>query len=239
MDDLGVAEIARATASVATSQTAPAEPLAQRPQNAVTALVHLYRGELGRLTAYRSRLDTPTKAISSSALVSTFALGTEERTHVAFLFLMFINSFFLQLEARRFLSYDVSRQRVQLMERNFLPELLGQPVDGHWIDELLSMLRTPHPSVNYLGAIGWRLRRSYLWIYIAVLLTWLGKLHTSLSGDAHTDLIARAAIGSIPGWLVCAVVAVLYVALIGTAIGTRQHISQATAPRQVLVAQRA
>lgn len=207
---------------------------APRSQTAVNALVHLYRGELGRLTAYRSRMDTPTNwAISSAAVVTTFALGTVDRTHAAFLFLMFLTTFFLQLEARRFLSYDVSRQRVLLLERYFFPELMGAPVDTAWPDRLVSALQNPCPSVNWIEAVGWRLRRSYLWLYAAILLAWLGKLHTSVSGEAHSDLVQRAAIGAIPGEAVFAVVIVVYLALVAMALLTQHRDPPLEERRQV------
>ena len=57
------------------AQAAP-DGAASLSATAANALIHLYRGELGRLTAYRARLDTTTSwAISASALVTTLAFG--------------------------------------------------------------------------------------------------------------------------------------------------------------------
>ena len=183
-----------------------------RSTNAVNALIHLYRAEVGRMTAYRSRLDTTTNwAITSSAVVATFALGDPEITHAALLFLMVLNYFFLLLEARRFRHYEASRQRVQLMERSFYPEVLERDVNPGWIDPLLETLRDPRPPVSRLVAVGWRLRRNYLWIYAGVFLTWLAKL--DIFGGTGVDLggvVSRAAIGSVPGWVVCGVIAGFY-----------------------------
>src|SRR5438477_5310438 len=79
---------------------------------ALNAIVHLYRAEVGRMTAYRQRLDTTTNwAITSSALVTTFSLGNPTIPHAAFLFLMFVNGFFLIVEARRFRVYEAARYR--------------------------------------------------------------------------------------------------------------------------------
>src|SRR5690349_959728 len=145
----------------------------------MTALVHLYRAEVGRMTAYRQRLDTTTNwAITSSALVTTFSLGNPMIPHEAFLFLMFVNGFFLIIEARRFRVYEAARYRVLLMERYFYPEVLGEGSPRDWRPALVEALRTPYsyPPVSLLAAIGWRLRRNYLWIYLAVLLTWIAKL---------------------------------------------------------------
>lgn len=178
--------------------------------NAVNALIHLYRAEMGRMTAYRARLDTTTNwAITTSALVATFALGNETQPHTAFVFLMGINYFFLHLEARRFGAYEGSRRRVRLLERYFYPQVLGDAVDPRWTAYLLTVLQRPvYPTVGLLTAVSWRLRRVYLWIYAGVLLAWLYKL--DVSDWIHLDFAARAAVGSIPGWLICIGVAALY-----------------------------
>ena len=59
----------------------PREPLSV---GGLTAVVHLYRAEVGRMTAYRQRLDTTTNwAITSSTLVATFSLGNTAIPHAA------------------------------------------------------------------------------------------------------------------------------------------------------------
>ena len=169
------------------------------------------------MTSSRQRLDTTTSwAITSSALVTTFTLGNTQISHAAILFLIFLNSFFLQVEARRFCAYEAGRYRVLLLERWFYAEILGETVDPQWTRSLIRALRTHYPRVSLAGALGWRLRRNYLWMYLTVLLVWLGKL--ALSGGAMTnvrvDLAERASVGSIPGVVVWAVVTLFYVWLI-------------------------
>src|SRR4051812_47064524 len=81
--------IALPTDQISASAT---EPLSAGAQQAV---IHLYRAEVGRMVAYRQRLDTTTNwAITSSALVTTFSMGNPLIPHAAFLFLMFVNLFF-------------------------------------------------------------------------------------------------------------------------------------------------
>ena len=186
--------------------------------NAVNALIHLYRAEVGRMTAYRQRLDTTTNwGITSSALVTTFALGNNQISHAAFLFLMFINLFFLLVEARRFRVYEAARFRVLILEHYFYPEVLGEGVPPRWVDSLLDSLKTPfsYPSVGVLGAMGWRLRRNYLWIYLIVLITWVAKLNLEYGpldpNQPLVDLLQRASIGSLPGPLVWLGVVLFYV----------------------------
>src|SRR5437588_6248289 len=202
----------------------------------LNALVHFYRAEVGRMTAYRQRLDTTTNwAITSSALVTTFSLGNAAIPHAAFLFLMLINVFFLIVEARRFRVYEAARYRVLLLEHYFYPEVLGEGSPRDWRRALIEALRTPYsyPPVGMLGAVGWRLRRNYLWIYAAVLLTWIAKLE--IAGGGATDLIAGANIGRLPGSVVWALVVASYFGLIAVAmLAKRSYPMGSEAARAVL-----
>jgi uncharacterized membrane protein len=196
---------------------ASAPALTARANDAVNALIHLYRAEASGMTASRQRLDTTTSwAITSSALVITFTLGNAQISHAAILFLIFLNFFFLHLEARRFGAYEISRYRVVLLERWFYADILGAAVDSAWVRQLVHCLRTRHPRVSFPGALGWRLRRNYLWMYLAVLLVWMSKL--ALSGgpmaNPSVELARRATVGSVPGVVVWAVVTAFYVWLI-------------------------
>jgi len=133
---------------------------------------------------------------------------------------MFIDYFFLHLEARRFQSYETSRYRVQLLERTFYPSALGARIDYPWVDQTIDVLGGPGMRVSYLGAVGWRLRRTYLWIFLAIFLAWASKL--DVAGWSNLDFISRAAVGSVPGWLVWLVVVGLYGWLIGLAAFARR-----------------
>jgi uncharacterized membrane protein len=188
---------------------------------AVTALVHLYRAESSGMISSRQRLDTTTSwAITSSALVSTFTLGNAQISHAAILFLIFLNFFFLHVEARRFCIYEAGRYRVLLLERWFYAEVLGEPVDPHWIHVLIRSLRTHHPRVSFAGALGWRLKRNYLWMYLIVFLVWVGKIALSARSmtNIHVDLVERANVGAIPGVVVWTLVTLFYAWLILLAV---------------------
>lgn len=213
-------------------QERPADPKqlppAAQSAHALNALVHLYRAEVGRLTAYRQRLDTTTSwAISSTALVGTIAFGSQAVPHAAFVFLMFLTYFFLHLEARRFRYYEISRDRVQIMERFFYPEILGYQFqrDPHWEDRLIESLRTIRKRPGRVAAIGWRLRRTYYGIYVAVFFAWLLRLHVEGGPTwSFTGLVDRAAIGAIPGTVVFTLVVALYLVLtVCTAVAGRLY----------------
>jgi uncharacterized membrane protein len=135
-----------------------------RPSDATSALIHLYRAEVGRLTAYRVRLDTTTNwAITTSALVISFTLANRS---------------------------DPAR---------------GDPLAD------VEAMRNPGETVNFLGALGWRLRRNYLWIYTAVVLAWIGKLYLEVGPAASVEMLASSAgLGPFPGVVVAALVALFY-----------------------------
>jgi uncharacterized membrane protein len=112
---------------------------------------------------------------------------------------------------------------VQLLERFFYPEVLGEPVDPGWTHQLLEALRSPTLTVNRLGALGWRLRRNYLWIYTAAVVTWVGKLY--ISGQptlSPEELAGRAAIGPVPGWPIVVLIGLLYTCLLGIGLGAKR-----------------
>ena len=193
--------------------------------NRVNALIHLYRAEVGRMTAYRGRLDTTTNwAITTSGLVGTFALGNPEVSHAAFLFLMLLVYFFLLLEGRRLRHYEACRVRVQLLEHTFYPEVLGREAEAGWVDRVLDLYHRPAAPVGRYDAIGWRLRRNYLWIFLIILFTWVAKLDVSggWTMDAM-ELVSRASVGSVPGWLVCGLVAGFYAWLVFLTARAHRH----------------
>ncbi|WP_309572980.1 DUF2270 domain-containing protein [Deinococcus sp.] len=190
--------------------------------NSANALIHLYRAEVGKMTAYRQRLDMTTNwSVVTTAGLASFALGDVNNSHATFLFAMFMNFFFLRLEARRFRSFEIAHHRVRIMERFFYPAMLGDNVDPGWHQLLLAELARPRSPMSRSDAMGWRLSRNYLWIYAAVLLAWFAKLDLGQPKGwvlEFPDAFTLADIGSFPGWLVFLGVGVFYVYLIGLAL---------------------
>jgi uncharacterized membrane protein len=106
------------------------------------------------------------------------------------------------------------------LERGFYPAILHQEDDPRWLEQLLLALRDPKPPLSQLQSMGWRLRRNYLWIYLVVLLTWLGTLDLAGGPPAGPQaFVARAALGSVPGWLVLGLVIAFYGWLLVLAFG--------------------
>jgi uncharacterized membrane protein len=204
-----------------------------RDSNETNSLIHLYRGELGRMTLYRVRLDTTTNwAVVTTAGIVTFALGNAAVPHAVFLFAMLLTLFFLNLEARRFRFYETSHRRVRLLERGFYTEVLGGQPEVGWEAVLLQNLQRPESPVSQLGALGWRLRRTYLWVYLALLVAWWGKL-TVMQPDTDTprdtslgleSALAAATVGALPGAAVVLLVSLFYLLLLLTAVvGSRRY----------------
>jgi uncharacterized membrane protein len=174
-----------------------------------TALIHLYRGELGRMTVYRTRLDTTTNwAVGTSAALTTFSLGQERAPHFVFLLAVFLDLIFLWMEIRRFRFYELIRQRVRLLELGFYAVVLGKPAREGWEEALWKSLEVPQSPINRMQAASVRLRRNYLWLFIAVYLGWLVKL-----SFGHEGMVASAAVGILPGALVLGISGVILLAL--------------------------
>lgn len=190
--------------------------------NTANALIHLYRAEVGKMTAWRQRLDMTTNwSVVTSAGLASFALGDQSNSHATFLFAMFMNYFFLRLEARRFRTYEIAHHRVRIMERFFYPAMLGDKVDPGWHQLLLAELSKPRSPMSRNDALGWRLGRNYLWIYAAVLLAWIAKLDLGQPKGyvlSFPDAFSLADIGNFPGWVVFAIVSVFYSYLIWLAL---------------------
>lgn len=195
-----------------------------------TALVHLYRAEVGRAVSWRARLDVTTNwAVVTIGAGMTFALGDPElQRHVVILLTSVLMTFFLILEARRYRHYDLWQHRVHLLERAYyapLLELSAQP-EGEWRRELAEDMREPRYHISFIEALGWRLRRNYMVLYLANLVIWLVKigLHPEPLA-APGQLVERAAVGPLPGWLMLLAGLLYHAALVGIVLYTRRRLA--------------
>src|SRR4051812_46087045 len=115
------------------------EPTGTKPifdQGYVNAMSHFYRGELGRIMSWRSRLDTTTTwAITTTTTIFTFAFSFKTMPHIIFFFNILIVSIMLWIEARRYRFYDAFRARVRMLEAHFLVPMIlqnTQMLQGEW-----------------------------------------------------------------------------------------------------------
>jgi len=172
-----------------------------------TAMSHFYRGEVQRSNVWRTRLDTTTYwAVFTSAATLSFAFSSASNPH----FLIPINSIlvtiFLVMEARRYRYYEIWASRVRVIETGYLAQMLAPesvPRDQEWASHLASDLLTPHFTISQWEAIGRRLRRNYIWIFMLLALSWNLKVYLYPSPAANfNEFLLRATVGLVPGSIV-------------------------------------
>ncbi len=176
-----------------------------------TAIAHLYRGEMSRLTVWRQRLDvTSNWAIVLATGLATFTLGHPDVPHYTLLLGLALFSFSLLIEGRRYRHLHHSKWRVYLLELGFFAEQLdpaGEPrVPPQWRRLLAADLRRTHFLISIFTAIRVRLRRNYLLLLLFLTAVWVTKLiiHPARP-QTFADFFSRLAIGGlIPPWFVAA-----------------------------------
>ena len=188
----------------------------------ISAMVHFYRGELGRADAARARLDPTTNwAVVTAGAVFSFAFRIDN-SHVTLLLAVLLISIFLGFEARRFRHFDCWRSRVRMIEENFWIPMIRRNLASprtDWRESVAEDLDRPKFKITFLEAIGIRLRYNYLWIYLAILAAWLVKVHIHpVNAPDIATLFERMAIGPIGGIGVFASVVVFYVLAVSLAI---------------------
>ncbi len=145
-----------------------------------TAMVHFYRGELGRIMVWRQRLDMTTNwAVVAATGIITFALSHPEITHVIFLVANIMLFLLLVIEGRRYRYYDAFRARVRMLEVHFLVPVVmrrAEVIEGDWRHLLAEDLLIPSFKIGMCEAIARRLRRNYMWLFGILFASWILKV---------------------------------------------------------------
>jgi uncharacterized membrane protein len=196
------------------------------PMETINTMVHYYRGELGRMAGWRDRIDRTTNwAITVVAALLSVSLSTPTSHHGVLLFAMLLVTLLLMIEARRYRFFDVYRARVRQLERFYFAEILNPraALDLDWAAPIAKSLRKPEFLISYRDAACRRLRRNYCWMYLILLLAWALKISSStMQGQTGTGkdialafehVVAKAALGPIPGGFVLGFLAVFYAAV--------------------------
>lgn len=174
-----------------------------RPGDFTTAMVHFFRAEISRTNIWRQRLDTTTNwAVVSTAAVISLAFGDPDAPPLVILLNILLVTMFLVIEARRYRYYELWSSRVRLMETDFYAAMLVPPFrpDPDWAESLAENLLQPRFSISLWEAIGRRLRRNYLWLYLFLGLAWIVKLYLQPEAAVSwSQLVGRAAIGPLSG----------------------------------------
>lgn len=177
-------------------------------------MIHYYRGEMNRATVWRQRLDVTTNwAVAASAAMMTFMLGSASVPHTAILLPVALNLIMLNIEARRYLYYDLWRSRLRMLERGLIAPALWRPVaqreiehEADWRRKLAEDMYRARFHMPFAEAWGRRLQRNYTWLMLLCYVAWILKLATCPDpATCPGDLLTHAAIGALPGWAVLAI----------------------------------
>ena len=173
-----------------------------------TILAHYYRAMVGRADTWRVRMDTTTNwAIGATAALISFALGAAEIPHYVVFLASFLTFIFLLLEGRRLSFYHLWQQRVLLLEQHFISRAASPEGSDATTVDLTELHRRldPHlgrtvPTMSLRKAMSRRLRRVYVYLFLAQVFAWVLKLtiHPTAVASAG-QWLERAAIGPIPG----------------------------------------
>jgi len=170
------------------------------------------------------RLDSTTNwAVVTTAAVLTFAFSAQDRPHIVIVVSLLLIWLFLVIEARRYRYYELSSLRVRLMETEFFCRALdlARGSDSNWATQLIGSLLTPEFPISFWEAIGRRLRRNYIWIFLILGGAWVIKLMLyPVEASSWRVLVEHAAIGLISGETVLLAVGAFYVAVFLLAILT-------------------
>jgi len=190
----------------------------------VNAMSHFYRGELGRIMVWRQRLDITTNwAITSSTAIITIAFSNRDVPHIIFFFNLAIVWVMLWIEARRYRFYDAFRARVRMLEAHFLVPMVmenRQMLQGEWKKLVCEDLILPSFKISKLEAVGRRLKRNYVFIFILIMVAWITKifLHADHAMDNLPGFYHSLRVGHIPSWLVAFVFVATFASVIGITI---------------------
>ena len=199
--------------------TAPSEPPRRADYEStpltraeyISAIVHLYRGELYRANTWRLRIDQTTNwAVLTAAGVLTYSFGDGHHSPWSIIAGLAIVTMFLFIEARRFRFADVWRSRVRMIEDNFYgPILRRDPVSPseQWGTLVAADLFRPRFKTSAISALRTRLLRNYLPVYAVLSLAFVVKVGTLPTTARSWDEIRQrlGGDGMVPWWLSLAV----------------------------------
>jgi uncharacterized membrane protein len=193
----------------------------------ISAIVHLYRGELYRATTWRMRLDNTTNwAVLTTAGLLSFAFGLESHSHIVLPLGLVMICVFWVLEARRYRYADIWYSRVRKIEENFYgPILRRDPVSPmrEWGQLVAEDLFRPRFKISRKEALRARLLRNYWAIFSVLLLAWAVKLVLHpVEASSWADVRARLEIGVLPWWAPLAGVALFLGGITFLLVATRK-----------------
>ena len=135
----------------------------------------------------------------------------------------------LWIEARRYRFYDAFRARVRMLEAHFLVPMVMENrhlLQGEWKKLVCEDLILPSFKIGKLEAVGRRLKRNYVFIFILIMIAWVYEDFPSRHRtDRFVGAFYRALrVGHIPSWLV----AIIFVGTLVTVIGIAIYVGRKT-----------
>lgn len=194
----------------------------------ITAVAHLYRGEVYRSTIWRTRLDTTTNwSVVTLGVALSISFSSPEASPLPLVLVGVLILLFLFLEARRYRYFNVWRARCRWLEKHFYAPMLDDGdlhLEACWQKTLAEDYLRPRYHVSFVVAIGRRIRSNYLWILLIQTLAFAGKIavHPTPVTD-FAQALERASVGPIPGQMLFMGGFVYVVAWTGIAIWSYRH----------------
>jgi len=197
-------------------------------------MIHYYRGEMGRATVWRQRLDATTNwAVGATAAMLTFILGSAAVPDETILLSVALVLIMLHIEARRYLYYDIWRSRLRMLERGLIAPALWKEAarrelehERDWRRLLAEDLHRARFHMPYSEAFGRRLRRNYIWLLSLDYVAWMLKLLIWPTPAQSLDqFVSHAQAGGLSGAAVLAMGtgALLFLAILGPLLTRRRH----------------
>ena len=169
-------------------------------------IYHYYRAEVYRETNWRNRLDVTTNwSIVSTAAFLSFAFSNEHIPHSVILINYLLVWYFLYIESRRFRYYSLLKERTRQIEQYLLSDVFtGKIPPQHvWAKKIIDSFKKPRVKMSRLESIAWRLRRSYIFMFLLLFMAWLAKIQTFPTPAYNiNDLLSNAKLWVIPGQVV-------------------------------------
>ena len=189
----------------------------------MSALAHLYRGEVYRSTIWRTRLDTTTNwSVVTLGVALSISFAAPQASPLPLILVGVLIVLFLVLEARRYRYFNVWRARARWMETHFYAPMLIEGdlhMEEDWQGVLAEDYLRPRYHVSFLVAIGRRIRRNYLWILLIQSLAFAGKITVHPAPAVSVaQAVTRADIGPVPGEIIIALGALYIVTWSGIAL---------------------
>ncbi len=118
--------------------------------------------------------------------------------HIIFFFNLAIVWGMLWIEARRYRFYDAFRARVRMLEAHFLVPMVmenREMLQGEWKKLVCEDLILPSFKITKLEAVGRRLKRNYVFIFILIMVAWITKifLHATAPVARSAGVLPRLA----------------------------------------------